>query len=457
MYARHTMLILLCVPVFALSSACVDAVSPASTPSNPNSPAAVVRTVTLSPSEATLATGAHLTVHATPIGADGNPATVPVLWSTSDSAVATVSPTGEVVAIAPGKAVIMASASGTHATAPFTITAPAQAESVTVAPMSAQVMVAQTVQFAATVADSAAQGVAWGSSNDQVASVSPAGLVTGVSAGSATIRATYQGRMATATVTVLESTPATPPPGDTTSPPADSSGTSVLWAHEPSGFSALVSQPWNAITALGWQEYDVDNHVTVVADPTVPTGDPEVLQFLFPEGFSGLGYGPGLVYYMMSKSEMYLGFYWKMSPDWEGHTSNVNKMFYLFQREGDNREAVLVVAYGRPGGPYHLEISNEASDGGRWWTQNVNNVTLVPGQWYKMEMHLKKSSADAAPDGLVEWWINGQLAARYTDAKLRGANFSEVHIDPVWGGTDSTISKTHDDYQRFGRFYISGR
>src|SRR5207247_9313137 len=46
------------------------------------------------------------------------------------------------------------------------------------------------------------RGVAWTSSNTAIATVSAAGLVTGVAAGSATITATSEGQSGTASVTV---------------------------------------------------------------------------------------------------------------------------------------------------------------------------------------------------------------------------------------------------------------
>jgi hypothetical protein len=117
---------------------------------------------------------------------------------------------------------------------------------------------------------------------------------------------------------------------------------------------------------------------------------------------------------------------------------------------------VVLGATGGVDGPSHLRHATDPHHS-EWIDQNVENVTLHPGQWYKIELHLKRSSSDGAPDGLVEWWVDGQLAARYTDAKLRDEAFSQVHIDPVWGGRDPSISKQHDDYERFGHLRISGR
>lgn len=461
MRARHQVLLSLCIPLLTLSTACSDAAGPLVSPSD----AALLHSVTLAPAQATLAAGSHMAITATSVGPDGQATTSgSVQWSTSDAEVATVSGSGDVVAVAPGTAVITASVGGASATAPFTIVPAPPAESVSVAPSKVDVTVGQAVQFSASVGDQAAEkGVVWTSSNADVATVSTDGLVTGVTAGSASIRATYAGRTAEAAVSVLKppAVPPTPPdsaPASAPTAPSDGSNAAGLWANQPSALKTITDQSWNSFPSDGWLAYTYGNDfLHVVDDPTEPAGDPQVLQFDYPKGYGGGGYGPAVVEYRFSANEAYIGFYWKMSPNWQGHTTGVNKLFYVFQRLNENeRQAIFFVARGGVDGPFHFAISNEP-DGGKWFTQNVDNVTIQPDRWYKVELHLKRSSSDGAPDGLVEWWVDGQLAARYTDAKLRDEPFSEVHIDPVWGGHDPSTSKSHDDYFRFGHFHVSGR
>src|SRR5206468_2953135 len=79
--------------------------------------------------------------------------------------------------------------------------------SVAVSPTSASVSVGQTVQLAATPKDAngnplTGRTVTWSSGNTAVATVSASGLVTGVSAGAATITATSEGKSGTAAITV---------------------------------------------------------------------------------------------------------------------------------------------------------------------------------------------------------------------------------------------------------------
>ena len=79
--------------------------------------------------------------------------------------------------------------------------------SVTVAPASASVTTAQTVQLTATPRDAGGNAltgrvVTWSSNNTAVATVNTSGRITGVAAGSATITATSEGKSGTSAITV---------------------------------------------------------------------------------------------------------------------------------------------------------------------------------------------------------------------------------------------------------------
>ena len=165
-----------------------------------------VSTVAVQPPTNTLAPGA--TVQLTAIAKDSAGGVLTgraVGWASSDPAVATVSVTGLVTAVALGNATITASSEGKSGTAAVTI-APVPVGSVTVAPPSATVRMSQTATLTATVKDSVGtvvtnRPVAWSSSNPAIATVN-AGVVTGVAVGTATISATSEGKSGTATINV---------------------------------------------------------------------------------------------------------------------------------------------------------------------------------------------------------------------------------------------------------------
>lgn len=517
MRARHPMLISLCVCAITLAGACTDAVSPNTALPKLDSPATVVRTVTLTPSEATLATGTHLTVQASLTDASGQPVTLPINWSSSDSTVATVSPSGSVEAVAPGRAVIMASANGAYATAPVTVTKAAPADSIAITPSNAKVIVGQTLQFGAAVRDSAlTQGVSWESSNTQVASVNSSGLVTGIAAGIASIRVTWQGRTAAAAVTVLipDSVTVTPPAnivvqpstvsvkvngtaqlsvGDggsatwTSSNPAVasvsstglvtglSSGSTIVTAErngqtgtaqvqvtaDPvdvglSSLPLLTLNTGDSVQPSGWFLEDPDHHLSVVTDASAPS-PPHALQFVFPQGFHG-GSGPGQFKYgteshMLNLSqEIAVSYYFWVGPTW--HSFEGVKHFYVFQERFPDRHATFVAMNGKDNGPFRLKVVSEDFDASYY--PNVKNTTLVPNTWYHIQLYLKKSSSAGAPDGIVRWWVNGQLNGNYTNAKLYSDPFSEVRFDPIWESF-SYLTKAATEYMRFDDVEVRGR
>src|SRR5438094_7916908 len=79
--------------------------------------------------------------------------------------------------------------------------------SLTISPATATIRVGQTLQLTATPKDSAGgtltgRMVTWTSGNPSVATISGSGLVAGVTAGSATITATSEGKSSSAALTV---------------------------------------------------------------------------------------------------------------------------------------------------------------------------------------------------------------------------------------------------------------
>ncbi len=130
-----------------------------------------------------------------------------VTWSSSNTAVATVSAGGVVTGVAVGTATITATSETKSGTATVTVT-PAPVSAVTVSPSAPTIVIRTTTTLIATTKDAngtvlTGRTVTWSTSNAAVATVSVVGAVTGVSSGTATITATSEGKTGTATVTVV--------------------------------------------------------------------------------------------------------------------------------------------------------------------------------------------------------------------------------------------------------------
>src|SRR5216117_2375158 len=151
-----------------------------------------VASVSVTPGTATIGVGQTAQYAAITRDAFGNPlGGRTVTWSSSNPAVATVNGAGQATGVAVGAATITATSEGKSGTAALTVVNVPVA-SVTVSPATASVQVGQAVQLTATPKDAngnplAGRTVTWTSSNTAVATVSGSGLVTGVTAGSATI------------------------------------------------------------------------------------------------------------------------------------------------------------------------------------------------------------------------------------------------------------------------------
>ena len=166
-----------------------------------------VATVTLAPPTLSLTVGQTGTLTPTLKDANGNVLTGrTVTWSSDTPGVATVSTSGVVTAIGAGTATITATSEGKSGTASVTVTL-APVATVTLAPTTLSLVVAQTGTLTATLKDAnnnvlTGRTITWSSGTPGVATVSTSGVVTAVAAGSATITATSEGKTGTATVTV---------------------------------------------------------------------------------------------------------------------------------------------------------------------------------------------------------------------------------------------------------------
>ena len=176
-------------------------------------------TVTVSPATAELtALGATVQLSAEVRDQNGQVmAGATVTWATSAAAVATVSASGLVTAVANGTSTITATAGDASGSA--TVTVAQEVSTVAVTPDTATVLEGDTLRLAATATDANGQVVTgaeftWASGDTAVAVVDASGLVTGVAAGQVQVTATaagLTGRAELAVVTPLPTTVAVTP------------------------------------------------------------------------------------------------------------------------------------------------------------------------------------------------------------------------------------------------------
>ncbi|HEX8392111.1 MAG TPA: Ig-like domain-containing protein [Longimicrobium sp.] len=173
----------------------------------------LIGSVVVSPLSATVVAGnkQQLTVNVT--DTDGNVITgEPVVWTSGNTNIATVSQTGEVTAVAAGGPILITAFVGGKTGHTALTVLPVPVATVTLTPNPASVQVGRTTNLTVTTRDAnnnvlTGRTVTMTSSNANVATVTNAGVVTGVAVGSATITATSEGRTATTVVNVVAATP----------------------------------------------------------------------------------------------------------------------------------------------------------------------------------------------------------------------------------------------------------
>ena len=176
------------------------------------------------------------------------------VWSSSNTAVATVASDGTVKAVGAGSATITATADGVSGTSAVTVSNIPVA-TVEVTPQGPSLSVGETRALTAVTKDAGGtrlenRAVTWTSSNPNVAVVSSAAVVTAVSPGTTTITATSEGKIGTSIVTVVA-----PPPTPVASVTIEPTSASLIPGQKVTFTATARDANGNALTgrAITWE------------------------------------------------------------------------------------------------------------------------------------------------------------------------------------------------------------
>ena len=184
---------------------------------------------------------------------------------------------------------------------------------------------------------------------------------------------------------------------------------STDWPNEPAGSTVMTDWPWTVRDGGGWESIyngsTIQNATTaseLQGSPAPPLSPPNVLEFNYPIGFTGMGGAPDTISWLspIDLSEVYTGFWWMPSNPWQGHPSNGNKIaFHMFGNRGIYSGFVIPMLWGPPptgpftsevylpigAGVYNCSLPNSIGDcpGSRQLFGNSLPVSL--GQWHRIE------------------------------------------------------------------------
>jgi hypothetical protein len=322
---------------------------------------------------------------------------------------------------------------------------PAAVATVTVAPATVSIQKNATQQLTATLRDSSGnvltgRAITWSSSSMSAATVSAAGLVTGVNSGSATITATSEGKSGTAVVTVLT----TPSTG---------------WPNEPAGMVKLTENAWDALTGNGWNflRRSSTQNPSIVADNAAPFSPSNALRIVYSAGCC-VDAEPSVHWYPVPLvREIYTGYWVKLSSNWIPNPAGGGKISFLFTDVGGQ----VYTNYYHPsndgsvqGPPYRIGANTEwAPYGQRIWLPNVATTWINNGEWHRIEFYYKwETTPGVSGDGIIRWWVDGTLNGDHRNVTYPSARFLEFQIAPT-----VQFAGTQDRYMYVDHTYISTR
>lgn len=165
--------------------------------------------VTIAPRELTVPVNGTSVVIGTAFDCSGaSIAKKTIKFSSSNSAIASVTPTGQVIGVAVGTATVSAVANGKTGDAVVTVT-PERITNVTTSPTTSTLRRNQTLQMTAVGKNAVGNVVTgltfqWASSNSSIASVDNTGKVTAIAPGVVNVTASSDGQSGTSQITVTE-------------------------------------------------------------------------------------------------------------------------------------------------------------------------------------------------------------------------------------------------------------
>lgn len=209
-----------------------------------------------------------------------------------------------------------------------------------------------------------------------------------------------------------------------------------------------------------WVQWNPVGNGSRAADGAAPVSPPFVYQVKYPIGFlSGLAPST-LEYYLRSPfaRELYWGFWWKPSKPFQSDGSGVNKIVFIWTQSSLGIYPDLLYFALVPG-PWHIRCQNNLGAGagpsaGQHLEPNVDTTIVTLGDWHRIEILAKYSSGDSA-NGVLQWWVDGQLNGAYANLKMvQDSGFRYLEFAPTYGGNTGD-HKLQTDYYWFDHTHVS--
>ena len=256
-------------------------------------------------------------------------------------------------------------------------------------------------------------------------------------------------------------------------------GREVAQPNEPAGFRRLANRAFLTTASADDDRGDKEcrggsecwdgvefryKGFAIIEDRSAPFSCCTIARMNYPAGHRS-GTAPATVQTLVFRppvKQLYVEVWARLSPNWFGNQSGTNKMFFLGASSGNNQ--FFLSAEGRGNGPLEPQIRLQGIRDPRARVRpNVAPGTvLTRGEWQRWEFLLTCNSGLSASDGTIDFWLDGSHVTsvknvNWTQTKHpdRGCNFPIFHWSPTYGGGGPP--PPDHQYLDFDHVYVSGR
>jgi len=247
--------------------------------------------------------------------------------------------------------------------------------------------------------------------------------------------------------------------------------------HEPAGMTPVGENPFDVLAPAGWTEYNNNSnshpngfHMTIEQDATAPRSPSNVYSRNLPSGISGGGGNAIVRTSSFSKNEVYVHYWIKLSTNWHGHSSGVNKVGFIGSVDGPGTPLVHM-ASGSNDNPLRFRFGQQAASGVTPQYRNYNyddadnevsptseQAEIVRGEWTEIEFHLVGNDPGAT-NAEIHAWVDQVKTLQFTGHQILGTNangnYKWFDFYPIWGGTGDTLPV--DQEMQIDHAYVSGK
>ena len=215
------------------------------------------------------------------------------------------------------------------------------------------------------------------------------------------------------------------------------------WPNEPAGFTPIVDCPFSGNVCNLDNYYHTADFAT---DPTAPGSGPTVFDEFMAVG-SAQGNGEWGIN-LNHPRELYVGTWWSTNADFVGYSNNQNKLLFArnyrdnnflgwqgFPGQPKQIKWYMQATYDNCGHPGEYGMCYSQGDGTGWFEPNHASGTVAAGSgWHRLEFYLKTSTTTSSRDGIVRWWVDGELVGDYPTVNLTPDGFEDFVITAAWDG-----------------------